>query len=334
MILTYKVKHDENYSHELMLARKVAEIALKTKTQSSRDVKHIGLKSIISNQILRKYSRNRKLKRIKNVLLTIPSQGIKVDKELREIYIPCLKKKVTYMFPNDFKKINQIEINDTYMFINVTVTETKPLKVDNYIGVDRNITKHIVVAANPRNGKVLKLGKKAQHIRSKYKNIRRNKQKDGNYKSLKNMNRREHDIINNLNHRISRKIVDWAYESNSGIKLENLKGIRKTRTRKSFKYSLNSWSFYQLEKMIEYKAKLLGVPVLYIAPEYTSKRCSRCGHIGERKAKIFKCHICGHVDHADVNAAFNIAKTESFDQLNTERDVFKGSTDTPNEAMT
>jgi putative transposase len=136
-----------------------------------------------------------------------------------------------------------------------------------------------------------------------------------------------------LNHKISHFIVDLAVKKRGGVKLEDLQGIRDSKKhRKSFKYALNSWSFYQLDKFIEYKALLAGVPVTYIEPAYTSKCCSRCGLIGERNDKLFTCR-CGHVEHADSNAAFNIAfLSPGIVQLQVDRDACKGNTDTPQEA--
>jgi putative transposase len=110
MILTYKLRHNVDFSEELAKARNVAEYAIKHRAFSSKDVKHIGLKSAISNQILRKYGRNRVIRQVKNIKLTIPNQSIKLDKQSRIIIIPCLKCSLQYWSPPDFEKVNQIEI--------------------------------------------------------------------------------------------------------------------------------------------------------------------------------------------------------------------------------
>jgi putative transposase len=111
-----------------------------------------------------------------------------------------------------------------------------------------------------------------------------------------------------LNHKISKELVVMAVRQNAALVFEKLTGIRNTKKQnRSFKYSLHSWSFYKLQEFVEYKAKLLGVPVLYVNPAYTSQDCSRCGARGNRNGKRFVCPVCGHVNHADVNAAFNIA---------------------------
>jgi putative transposase len=47
-----------------------------------------------------------------------------------------------------------------------------------------------------------------------------------------------------------------------------------------------------------------------VNPAFTSQRCSACGHVAAESRKsqaLFRCTACGYSDHADVNAAKNIA---------------------------
>lgn len=323
MILTCKIKHNQNFDLELSKAKEVAIIAKKTKTRSSKDVKQIGLPSAISNQILRKYSSNKKLKRINSVKLTIPSQGIKLEQKQNKIKISCLKLQLD--LPKHTEKIHQIELDNKYAYVSYAVEEDKEIQCQSWLGVDLNTTGHCVVAANPTTKKVWKLGKIANHIHKKYKNLRKKLQKRKRRKALKKIKNKESRIIRDLNHKISKKIVSEALQNKAGIVLEELKGIRKTaKTSKKFRYALNSWSFYQLKMFIRYKAKLLGIPVAEIDPKYTSQQCSRCGLLGERKAKNFKCS-CGHVENADVNASFVISlRHQGILQSPVDRDIGEG----------
>lgn len=307
MILTIKIKHESNFSVELEKAKQVAVYALKYRSRSSKDVKHLGLKSAVSNQILKKYSSNKKLKRVSRAKLTIPSQSIKNLEN--EIKVPCLKLVLSKeYFKYHFEKINQIELDKTYAYITGEIKEPNPVNQDKFIGVDLNTKGHCAVIGIPSTGKVIKLGKKALHVHTKYKNMRKKLQKKKKYKKLNAIKRRESNIVRDLNHKISKKIVQTAKENNCSIKLEDLKGIRNNKKQaRSFKYSLSSWSYYQLKEFILYKAKKFGVVVGLIDPAYSSQKCSLCGTLGHRKDKSFVCATCGHVDHADANAAFNIA---------------------------
>jgi len=318
MILTYKIKHNRDFSKEIILAKKVAEFGIKHRSISSKDVKHIGLKSVIANQILRKYSRNEKARKINSVKLTIPNQGIRIKDN--KIYIPCLELWLDIYFDRNFEKINQIEIGKEFAYISVNYKEPKLINPKTFIGVDRNTTKHVLVASDIENGKVLKFGKSCNHIHKKYKDIRKNLQKKGRLKKLKKIKNRENRIMK------------------GGIVLEKLDEIRKTaKTRRKQRYSLNSWSFYQQQRMIEYKSKKLGVPVFYIEPQYTSQRCSRCGHIenANRNGNLFHCKSCGTVENAGANAGFNIAflHQQSISRFCKERDLQKGNTDVPKKAL-
>lgn len=124
-------------------------------------------------------------------------------------------------------------------------------------------------------GKTHKLGKSAIHTHSKYKSIRKKLQRQGKFSLLKKIKNKESKIVKNINHHISKKIVEIAVSEKSGIRFENLKGIRKNKKHsRSFRYSLNSWSYYQVQQYTEYKAKKQGIEVSYVAPAYTSQTCS------------------------------------------------------------
>jgi putative transposase len=62
--------------------------------------------------------------------------------------------------------------------------------------------------------------------------------------------------------------------------------------------------------MIAYKAESAGRTVIAVDPHNTSRTCAHCGHVsaGNRRGAVFECQACGHLAHADTNAAVNILR--------------------------
>jgi len=89
--------------------------------------------------------------------------------------------------------------------------------------------------------------------------------------------------------------------------MESLDGLIKAKVGH---FILKDWAISALHEKIEYKAKDAGIRVDFVEPAYTSQRCAECGHIGRANRPDrdhFLCEACGHADHADRNAARNLA---------------------------
>ena len=134
--------------------------------------------------------------------------------------------------------------------------------------------------------------------------------KEGKLWKLKKVKSRERKTFKSALNAISRQIVSFAESLGSGIKFEKLFSPRYSHrhgVESLYEFSFDNGSFYSLQQQVEKRAWNRGIPVIYVNPAYTSKRCCRCGSFGRRSKKRFECPHCGYVAHADVNAAFNIA---------------------------
>jgi putative transposase len=322
---TILVKHNIDYSAELVKARQVAEWAVQNKYHvSSKHVKHIGLPSAISNQVLKKYGMNRTIKEVKQVKLTIPrnGDGIRIMGN-HHIYVACIKANILCWYDlSGIERIAQIEVDNRYYYITFDVTEAKQYEPSGFIGVDLNATEHSAVIAI--NEKIIKRGKQAPHIKRIYAATRKKLRRKKQYATMKQIDNRETRRTRDLNHKLSRELVNLAKANRMGIRMENLSHIRERTNTKSSRKSrgiTNNWNFYQLRQMMEYKSRICGVPIEFINPAYTSKTCSRCGELGTRSKKKFQCDHCGHADHADANAAFNIASAMLIAHIGKEPDM-------------
>lgn len=179
-----------------------------------------------------------------------------------------------------------------------------------WIGVDLNTTGHVAVAADTVSGKTMKLGKNIHYNHRQSSRNCTKLWKEGKLWKLKKIKSRERKTFKSSLNAISRQIVSFAESLGSGIKFEKLFSPRYSHRHgadKSCEFSFDNGSFFSLQQQVEKRASNRGIPVIYVNPAYTSKRCSRCGSFGRRFRKHFECPHCGYVANADVNAAFNIA---------------------------
>lgn len=126
-------------------------------------------------------------------------------------------------------------------------------------------------------------------------------------------------VADNWARQTAREIVD----GNDVVVLEDLKLANMTRSAKgtvdepgtnvAAKAALNrkmsEAALGRLRHRICTRAEEAGCRIWVVPAANTSRTCAACGHINEknRDGIRFACVECGHTDHADTNAAVNIA---------------------------
>lgn len=196
---------------------------------------------------------------------------------------------------------------DYYLMVQVQKELPEKTKECRVLGIDLGIKKIAVTSDNTfYNSKHLR------NVKGKYQKLKRDLQRKGTKsakRKLKKSSGKENRFVRDVNHCISKKIVNSDY---TVFALENLKNIKEA-TRKYYKKTrkmVGNWSFSQLQQFIKYKSERLGKTVIFIDPKYTSQQCSKCGCIDKsnRKGSVFKCKNCSFQLDADLNASRNIAR--------------------------
>ena len=190
-----------------------------------------------------------------------------------------------------------------------------PTSIDGFIGVDLGINRLATLATNTEQELSFTDGRQIKDRKEHDRRLREHLQRVGTKsakRKLKKRSRKESRYMRDVNHQISKQVIATAKRTGKGIALEDLTGIRdRVRHRKQQRPAMTSWSFRQLGDYITYKARLAGIPVVFVDPAYTSKGCHSCGHTHNKNRptqELFACTKCGITMNADMNAAINIAK--------------------------
>jgi putative transposase len=78
---------------------------------------------------------------------------------------------------------------------------------------------------------------------------------------------KERAKVQQILHHVSKQIVREAKRNQYGVAMENLTNLRKLYRRRNgqgakYRFRLNSWSYAELQRQIEYKARWEGLPVI------------------------------------------------------------------------
>lgn len=202
-----------------------------------------------------------------------------------------------------------------YLYIPMSkeIEEPKQEEIKQVVGIDLGIN-FLATSFNSQGKTEFYPGRQVKRKRAQYKRLRQQleqKQTSSSRRRLKKIGQRENRYMTDVNHKVSKALVRH-YGANTLFVMEDLTGIRKQteRVRVRDRYVSVSWAFYQLRKMVEYKAQLAGAVTIAVDPKYTSRECPRCNHQEkanrDKKRHEFCCKTCGYRSNDDRIAAMNL----------------------------
>lgn len=202
-------------------------------------------------------------------------------------------------------------------FLHIPVTcnieESKISDICNVVGIDRGIN-FVVATYDSKHKSGFVSGKSIKQKRAKYSKLRKELQMrrtSSARRRLKAIGQRENRWMQDVNHQVSKALV-VNNPKNTLFVLEDLTGIRNAteRVRTKDRYVSVSWSFFDLEQKLIYKAKQNQSTVIKVDPRYTSQCCPICGHTENanrnKKIHLFTCKHCGYKSNDDRIGAMNL----------------------------
>ncbi len=235
------------------------------------------------------------------------------------VKLPYFTKGMSKYFDHDVYKFGTAKLVNKkgkyYLHIPVTysIEESSVSDICNVVGIDRGIN-FVVATYDSRQRSGFVSGRAIKQKRAHYKALRKQLQQvrtPSSRRRLKSIGQRENRWMQDINHRVSKALVENNPEHTLFV-LEDLTGIRSAteRVKTKDRYVSVSWSFYGLEQKLIYKAKQNKSTVIKVDPRYTSQCCPRCGHTEKanrnKRIHLFTCKNCGYRSNDDRIGAMNL----------------------------
>jgi len=208
----------------------------------------------------------------------------------------------------------RLVLKDGRLWLKVVVEREVPLiEPEGTLGVDVNYT-NITLSDGTRLE--LDAFKRAHGFKIEAERIQKKHRRSWRYirairDRIRALGRRARNIIMDTCRKVALEVVRHAYETRKAIVLEDLTGLKEANKRgkktRVWRARLALWAYRELQKWIEWKARLYGVPVFKVSPRGTSSTCPNCGSklrdVGNRR---LKCPVCGLEEDRDLMAALNL----------------------------
>lgn len=264
----------------------------------------------------KKKNANVKTPFMKRLILVIDNQRYEIIhnhlkfpvKPRQFVYIP-LNHHVCNVLLQPGLRLGEVTLTGKKLSISYTKVISKK-EPNGYIGIDMNLenatgTDESGITTIVDTSDIVSMKAKYREVLSHFTRNDDRIQKRLKQKYGKKQKNRENTFL----HQKSKEIVSQGRQ----IIMENLTGIRRLYRKgngqgKRFRFRLNSWSRFKLQKMIQYKSvDCNGLEVIYVKPNGTSSKCAACGlKMIPEEHRVMRCPTCCITIDRDENASKNI----------------------------
>lgn len=255
-------------------------------------------------------------------------QGHKLDQDNSRVFLP----KIGWVRYRNSREVEGAVKNVTvskncgkwYVSIQVEMEVKEPKhQSKTMIGIDVGIAKFATMS----NGEIVEplntFRKHEKRLAFLQRGLSRKQKFSNNWKKHKEKISKLHSKIANIRKDFLHKTTDKISKNQAVVVMEDLKVSnmsksasgtienkgKNVKAKSGLNKSILDQGWFEFRRQLEYKLKWRGGHLELVNPQYTSQKCSKCGHTEKdnrtSQAK-FECKNCGHTENADINAAKNI----------------------------
>ena len=227
-------------------------------------------------------------------------------------------------------QLHQVRIIPKGLFYNLEIIYSKEidnlnLNKDRFIGIDLGISNIVTIVNNVGLKPTIIKGSIVKSVNQFYNKriaeLKSNKDKQGikfETNRLQRITAKRNNKINDIFHKISRKVINYCIENNFGTIIigYNRAWKQKVNIGRINNQKFVQIPFFKLISQIKYKSELFGIDIIIDGESFTSK----CSFLDKESIKRHKKYMGKRVNrglfkskkgiliNADVNAGYNIIK--------------------------